>query len=88
MRGISNNWREENNTLVKEFEFSNFKEASAFATKLFDMYEELNHHPDTLLYGYKFLKITTTTHDSGNTLTQLDYTLAQNIDKLFEEFNQ
>lgn len=80
-------WREENNTLSKTFEFTNFKEASTFATELFKLFEELNHHPDTLLHGYKFVTITTTTHDAGNTLTELDYTLTQRVDEVFDKSN-
>ncbi|MFT4244030.1 MAG: 4a-hydroxytetrahydrobiopterin dehydratase [Candidatus Woesearchaeota archaeon] len=86
MGQILNDWKEENNTLSREFKFNNFKQASKFAIQLFDLYEELDHHPDTLLYGYKFIKITTTTHDEGNKLTNLDYILAQEIDSLFENF--
>ena len=83
---ISEKWLEQDNTLIREFEFETFKQMSHFTLKLFNLYEELNHHPDTLLYGYKFLRITTTTHDTGNILTELDFKLAHRIDIEFEEF--
>ena len=86
MEQILEGWIEKDNTLVREFEFNDFKEASTFTIILFDLYEELNHHPDTLLFGYKYLKITTTTHDSGNMLTQLDYTLAQRVNEVFDKY--
>ena len=86
MELISKSWKEENNTLTSEFKFNDFKEVSIFTMQLFNLYEELNHHPDTLLYGYKFIKITTTTHDAGNTLTNLDYELTRRIDALFDKF--
>lgn len=83
---ISEKWLEQDNTLTREFEFESFKQMSDFTLKLFNLYEELNHHPDTLLYRYKFLRITTTTHDTGNTLTELDFKLAHRIDIEFEKF--
>lgn len=78
-------WNQKNNTLRKTFEFSNFKEVSEFAKKLFELYEELNHHPDTLLHNYKLITITSTTHDAQNTLTELDFKLSRRVDEIFNK---
>lgn len=80
-------WREEDNTLSKTFEFTNFKKALEFTNAVGDIAESINHHPNILLHSYKFVTITTTTHDAGNTLTELDYTLTQRVDEVFEKSN-
>lgn len=81
----SNNieWRKENNVLIKKFNFSNFKEALLFVNKVGEICEELNHHPNILLHDYKQVTISTTTHDAGNKLTELDYTITQKVDELY-----
>ena len=82
MSTANNNWREENNTLIKEFSFSNFKEALHFVNRVGEICEELNHHPNILLHNYRLVTISTTTHDAGNKITELDYTITQKIDEL------
>lgn len=82
MNTTNTNWREENNILIREFNFSNFKKALHFVNQVGEICEELNHHPDILLHNYKQVRISTTTHDAGNTLTNLDYTITQKIDEL------
>lgn len=75
-------WRYENNALHKEFKFGSFREAISFIVRLSFSAEELNHHPE-LSNVYNSVKITLTTHDAGNQVTELDLKLAQAI----EEFN-
>jgi len=38
-------WIEQNNKLVREYEFEDFKEAFAFMTKVAEVAEAMNHHP-------------------------------------------
>ena len=44
-------WRENNNKLIKKFEFKNFIEAFSFITKVAIVSETLNHHP-TIINEY------------------------------------
>ncbi|MFB6305906.1 MAG: 4a-hydroxytetrahydrobiopterin dehydratase, partial [Flavobacteriales bacterium] len=39
-------WKEQNDRIVKEFEFKDFKEAFAFMTKVAFLAEKHQHHPD------------------------------------------
>lgn len=75
-------WEEKNNKLTKLFTFNNFKEALHFVNKVGLLAEEKQHHPDIHLQNYKEVLITTTTHDSGNIVTEKDNELAQAIDRL------
>ncbi len=75
------NWKEENNTLKKDFKFENFIEAWSFMSKVAMVAEKMNHHPEwSNVYNNVSIKLTT--HDEGNTITEKDRELARKIDEL------
>jgi 4a-hydroxytetrahydrobiopterin dehydratase len=67
--------------LVRSFEFSDFREAFAFCTKVAMVAEKHNHHPEINI-AYNKVTVSTSTHDSGNKITEKDNKLASDIDKL------
>ncbi len=75
------NWKEENNTLKRSFEFKDFIEAWSFMTKVAMVAEKMDHHPEWSNV-YNKVEITLTTHDEGNTITKKDRELAKKIDAL------
>jgi 4a-hydroxytetrahydrobiopterin dehydratase len=74
-------WREEGETLVRDYEFDDFRAAMAFANRVADAAEEVNHHPDILIHGWNKLRLTLTTHSEGR-VTDSDRAMAQRIDGL------
>jgi 4a-hydroxytetrahydrobiopterin dehydratase len=74
-------WKEENNYLVREFTFKDFKQAFAFMIQVAALAEEMQHHP-LWTNVYNKLQIKLNTHDAGDTITQKDRDLAAAIDKL------
>lgn len=74
-------WKEIDNHLVREWVFRDFSEAFAFMTRVAFVAEKLNHHP-TIENTYNKVKLSITTHDKGNTITEKDYELARKIDTL------
>lgn len=76
-------WKEENNTLYRKFEFSNFIEAFSFMTKVAFLAEKMNHHPNWSNV-YNAVEITLTTHDAGNIVTEKDRKLSAAIDGLLK----
>ena len=72
-------WKEQNNQLVKEFEFKDFVEAFAFMTKVALLAEKHNHHPEWSNV-YNKVEIRLSTHDSGNVITDKDRKLAAAIE--------
>mgnify|MGYP001571614383 CR=1 FL=1 len=78
---MTSDWEHQENFLVKEFKFSNFKEALLFANKVGDIAESLNHHPNIFLHDYKCVIISTSTHSEGK-ITAKDHVLAQKINKI------
>jgi 4a-hydroxytetrahydrobiopterin dehydratase len=74
-------WQEIDNTLYRKFQFKNFSEAFAFMTRVAIESEKLNHHP-VWKNVWNTVEIWLSTHDAGNTITDLDKKLADQIDKL------
>ncbi len=76
-----NTWKEENNSLVKEFKFSDFKAAIVFINQVAEIAEHLNHHPEiTNIYNKVILRLSN--HDAGDIVTDKDRELATEIDRL------
>jgi len=74
-------WKESDNKLSRTFEFSDFKEAFAFMTKVALVVEKADHHPEWSNV-YNRVVIELQTHDAGNIVTDKDRNLAAEIDKL------
>jgi 4a-hydroxytetrahydrobiopterin dehydratase len=74
-------WKEENNTLKKNFEFKSFIDAFAFMTQVAMIAEKMDHHP-FWTNVYNKVTIELSTHEAGDVVTQRDHDLAQAIDKI------
>lgn len=74
-------WQEQNNKLVRDFQFADFSEAFAFMTRVALIAEKMDHHP-WWSNVYNKVRIELTTHDAGNTITDKDRKLAEKIDRL------
>ena len=75
-------WENKGLYIQAEFRFSNFQEALKFVNKVGTIAEIQGHHPDIKLYKYNQVSIRSTTHSAGNTVTDLDWRLAESIDKV------
>lgn len=74
-------WSESDGALEREFTFGSFVEAFAFMTRVAFVAESLNHHPEWSNV-YNRVTIRLTTHDRGSVVTDLDRTMASEIDAL------
>ena len=81
---IKNGWKKstDGNAITKTFIFTNFIEALGWMVKVGVWAEKLNHHPEWDNV-YKSVNVLLTTHDKG-TITNLDVTLAQKMDNIYE----
>lgn len=77
-------WKEEEDKLQCSLQFKDFKQAIAFMNKVAEVAEELNHHP-WWSNVYNKVTIELTTHDAGNTVTELDHKLAKRIDEIYAQ---
>jgi 4a-hydroxytetrahydrobiopterin dehydratase len=74
-------WRQEGESLVRDYHFKDFAEAMAFVNRVAAAAEEANHHPDILVHGWNNVRLTLTTHAVGR-LTDNDRAMAERIDGL------
>jgi len=68
-----------------EWKGKNFCETFSLMTKIAEVAEELNHHPEWFNV-YSRLTIRLTTHDVGG-LSELDFTMAERIDELIQHLS-
>jgi len=83
MAEIPQFWKEENNSLVREYEFGDFLEAMEFVNKVGYYSEKMKHHPD-IEVKYNKVKLILQTHDKGNSITEKDIKLAEKINSFDE----
>ena len=81
---IKNGWKitTDGNGITKTFIFTNFIEALGWMVKVGVWAEKINHHPEWNNV-FKTVNVLLTTHDKG-TITNLDVTLAQKMDTIYE----
>jgi 4a-hydroxytetrahydrobiopterin dehydratase len=75
-------WSEvpDRDAITRTFVFRDFKEAFGFMTRVAEVAEEMNHHPEWSNV-YKTVEVTLSTHDAGG-VTERDVKLAQAMDRL------
>lgn len=74
-------WQYKNNRLYKEFNFTDFKQAFEFMTKVADEAERRQHHPKWE-NEWNTVRIWLSTHEAGNKVTDKDISLAAAIDAI------
>jgi len=76
-------FQEQKNKLIWEFEFKNFNQALDFVNLIAWIAEMSQHHPDITMHDYKFVTVTTTTHEEWNAITDKDYNLVKQIESFY-----
>ena len=76
-------WTLEEKTITRDFKFKTFVEAFSFMTAVALEAEKLDHHPDWS-NSYNKVSISLTNHEAKG-ITQLDFDLANKIDRLFTQ---
>jgi 4a-hydroxytetrahydrobiopterin dehydratase len=61
---VPEGWREDDNALVREFEFESFPAAVGFVDRLAKLAESENHHPDIDI-RYRRVTVRWSTHSAG-----------------------
>lgn len=70
--------------LITEAEFEDFKQALDFINTVGEIAERLQHHPDILLFDYRYVQLSISTHTAQG-ITDKDFEFVAEIDELFEE---
>jgi 4a-hydroxytetrahydrobiopterin dehydratase len=74
-------WSLEGNAIVRDIVFENSEKAIEFTKKIAELAEKKRHHP-LMLLDESSVRISLTTH-SENGLTEKDFDMAEEIDKIF-----
>ena len=74
-------WQQIDNSLQKEFEFTDFEQALAFVNKVGELAQQMDHHPDIFLHNYNKVRVTLSTHETGG-VSEKDIQLSQKIDRI------
>jgi 4a-hydroxytetrahydrobiopterin dehydratase len=77
-------WTQAGNALTRTIQRADFVEALALVLEIGKLAEAANHHPDIDI-RYRTVHLSLSTHSAGNTVTDKDYSLAQQIHDLNEE---
>jgi 4a-hydroxytetrahydrobiopterin dehydratase len=59
-----NKWEEVSNRLIKTFYFKKYDEVMDFVTKIMEIANKQNHHPDMIVH-YDNVKLSITDHEKG-----------------------
>ena|SRR5687768_11494449 len=73
-------WSRRGSTLTKTYRFATFPAAITFVTRVADVAESMDHHPDIDIRHTR-LTFTLSTHDAGG-ITSNDLSLAREIERL------
>ena len=79
--GALSGWSHEDDKLTKTFKLADFREALGFIVRIGLEAETANHHPE-LFNVYSTVRISLSTHDAGNKVTQKDVDLAKAIEQI------
>ena len=76
-------WSRRGDSLTKTYRFPTFPSGISFVTRVADVAESMNHHPDIDIRHTR-LTFTLSTHDAGG-ITANDLSLAREIERLASE---
>lgn len=83
-RGGTEGWDTDMYAMKKNFEFNSFEQAQAFVMRVAADAEEKDHHPEWSVSG-KTISVKLTSHFADNTVTRLDFELAEAMNNAFTE---
>ena len=85
-RGGTFGWETDVNQLTKSFEFDSFEEAQTFVMRVGKDAELKDHHPEwSTSDGGRTVNVKLTSHFANNTVTRLDFELAEAMNTAYSE---
>jgi len=79
-------WDYHDDKISKQFEFKSFNDAVEFINKLAPFCNRIDHHPDIHIY-YKKILFDLQRFSVGGKVTNRDFTVAKEIERLYLENN-
>ena len=75
-------WEYKDDKISKEFKFKDYIEVINFMDSLTEVFQETDHHPDIHIY-YSRVVFELSTHSSGNKVTEIDFIIASEIERVY-----
>jgi 4a-hydroxytetrahydrobiopterin dehydratase len=79
--GALEQWHRDGDEIVRDVECEDFAATIAAVNAVAEVAEAADHHPDILVHGWNKVRLSVTNHSAGG-LTQADFDLAAEIDRL------
>jgi 4a-hydroxytetrahydrobiopterin dehydratase len=76
-------WQNYNNEIIQEYTFKDMNHITNFISECMKIFEKNNHHPNYLHWNENKVIISLRTH-SSNSVTEKDWTVANQIDLIYE----
>lgn len=76
-------WNAKDNVLYKTFKLDDFATMFAFAFKISEISQTINHHPN-ITAAWDTITIASTTWSTGNTITNQDIKFAKHVEKIYQ----
>lgn len=76
-------WEYKDNKISKQFKFTDFMDSLNFVNKLAPFCEKMDHHPDVHIFYSKVL-FELQRFDLGGKVTDRDFIVAEEIDRLYK----
>ena len=80
-------WRFQDDKISKEFKFEDFMDCLTFIIKLAPIFEINDHHPDTHIFYSKIL-FELQRFDVGGKVTNMDFKIAREIERIYSEWKR
>ncbi|MEK7652856.1 MAG: 4a-hydroxytetrahydrobiopterin dehydratase [Patescibacteria group bacterium] len=80
-------WTYQNDKISKEFQFKNFISALGFINQMAFFFEKIDHHADMHIY-YKKIVFDLQRFDVGGKVTDRDFLVAREIERLYGEWQK
>ena len=78
---MTEGWQEYGGKLTRTFELPTFPAAVEFVTKVAEIAEAQDHHPDIDI-RWRTVTLAVNTHDQGGAITDKDHTLAAAVNEI------
>ena len=78
---MSDGWQEQDGKLTRSFELPSFPDAITFVTRVGEVAELMDHHPDIDI-RWRTVTLAVNTHSEGGAITAKDHQLAEAVDDL------
>ncbi len=84
IKELPSGWKYKDNSISKEFIFDSISQGVVLLDKLIPFCDKIDHHPDIHIYYKKFI-FELTRYSVGDKVTERDFLVAKEIERLYSQ---